>query len=141
MVKQERYIQQKCREYIHRSELGLLPETRFAIADVKVTKQPSFGLFNVAGYWRRKYLGKVEDQGGYLLTNLTSSQEAIAGFKCRSGIEAMFKNCKTGGYNLEKIHTNNQRLTTLILLIAIAYSCAPPTGQKNPEYGNSKICG
>jgi hypothetical protein len=141
MVKQERYIQQKCREYIHRSELGLLPETRFEIADVKVTKQPSFGLFNVAGYWRRKYLGKVEDQGGYLLTNLTSSQEAIAGFKCRSGIEAMFKNCKTGGYNLEKIHANNQRLTTLILLIAIAYSCAPPTGQKNPEYGNSKICG
>jgi hypothetical protein len=55
------------------------------------------------------------------VTNLTSSQEAIAAFKCRSGIEGMFKDCQTGGYNLEKIHANNQRLTTLILLIAIAY--------------------
>ena len=64
MVKQERYIQQEYREYIHRSELGLLPETRFFIADVKVTKQPGFGLFNnVAGYWRRKYRGKVEYDG------------------------------------------------------------------------------
>ena len=49
-VKQERYIQQESREYIHRSELGLLPGARFLIADVKVTKQPGFGLFNVAGY-------------------------------------------------------------------------------------------
>ena len=118
-----------------------MPGTRFLIADVKVTKQPGFGLFNVAGYWRHKYPGKVEDEGGYLLTNLTSSQEAIAAFKCRSGIEAMFKDCQTGGYNLEKSHANNQRLTTLILLIAIAYSCTPPTGQKNQEYGNSKIGG
>jgi hypothetical protein len=53
----------------------------------------------------------------------------------------MFKDCQTGGYNLEKSHANNQRLTTLILLIAIAYSCAPPTGKKNQEYWNSKICG
>ena len=98
-------------------------------------------MFNVAGYWRRKYRGKVEDEGGYLLTNLTRSQEAIAAFKCRRGIEAMFKDCPTGGYNLEKSHANNQRLTTLILLIAIAYSYVPPTGPKNQEYGNSKICG
>ncbi len=118
-----------------------MPENSFLIAEVKVTKPPGFGLFNVAGYWRRKYRSKVEHEGGYLLTNLTSSQEAIAAFKCRSGIEAMFKDCQTGGYNLEKSHANNQRLTTLILLIAIAYSCAPPTGQKNQEYGNSKICG
>jgi hypothetical protein len=72
MVKEKRYIQQESREYIHSSELRLLPGTRFFIADVKVTKQPGFGLFNVAGYWRRKYRGKVEDEGGYLLTNLTS---------------------------------------------------------------------
>ena len=75
MVKQEPYIQQESREYIHRSELGLLPGTRFFITDVKVTKQQGFGKFNVAGYWRRKYRGKVEDEGGYLLINLTSSQE------------------------------------------------------------------
>jgi len=101
-VKQERYIQQDSREYIHLSELGLLPGTRFFITDVKVTKQQGFGKFNVAGYWWRKYRGKVEDEGWYLLTNLDSSQEAIASFKCRRGIEAMFKDCKTGGYNKRK---------------------------------------
>jgi hypothetical protein len=38
------------------------------------------------------------------------------------GIEAMFKDCKTGGYNLEGTKANNHRLTNLILLIAIAYT-------------------
>jgi len=49
-----------------------------------------------------------------------SSKEAGASFNCLSGIEAMFKDCKTGGYNLGKSHANNQRLKSLILLIAIA---------------------
>lgn len=35
---------------------------------------------------------------------------------------AMFKDCKTGGYNLEGSQANPQRLTNLILLIAIAYT-------------------
>jgi len=136
-VTQERYIQQESHE-IHLSELGLLSGSGFFIIEVKVTKQQGFGKFNLAGYWLRKYRGKVEDEGWYLLTNLTSSQEAIAAFKCRSGIEAMFKDCKTGGYNLEKGHTNNQRLPSLILLIAIAYSCAILQGLKikNMEFKN-----
>jgi hypothetical protein len=36
----------------------------------------------------------------------------------------MFKDCKTGGYNLEKSHANELRLKNLILVIAIAYTCA-----------------
>jgi hypothetical protein len=35
-----------------------------------VTKQKGFGCFDAAGYWRRKYRGKVDDEGWYLLTNL-----------------------------------------------------------------------
>jgi hypothetical protein len=34
------------------------------------------------------------------------------------GIEAMFRDCKSGGYNLEGSQANSQRLTNLILLIA-----------------------
>jgi hypothetical protein len=75
------------------------------------------------------------------LTNLGELTQLIDTFKCRSGIEAMFKDCKTGGYNLEKSHANNQRLNSLILLIAIAYSWATPPGSNNQEYGNSKVCG
>lgn len=37
------------------------------------------------------------------------------------GIEAMFKDCNTGGYNLEGSRANTQHLTNLILLIVIAY--------------------
>ncbi len=79
------------------SELGLLPGTRFYLRDVKVTKQKGFGTFNVAAYWKRKYRGKAETEGWYLLTNLGDLQPSITAFKCRSGIEAMFKDCKTGG--------------------------------------------
>ena len=98
-VKQERYIQQEFADYTHLSELGLVPGTSFFFRDVKVTKQKGFGLFNVAGYWRRKYKGRVEDEGWYLLTNLGTHEAAISAFKSRMGIEAMFKDCKTGGYN------------------------------------------
>jgi hypothetical protein len=36
----------------------------------------------------------------------------------------MFKDCQTVGYNLEKSHASTEPLKTLILLIALAYSCA-----------------
>jgi hypothetical protein len=53
----------------------------------------------------------------------------------------MFKNCKTGGYNLEKSHACDQRLRTLILLIALAYSCAILQGRKLKVMGIQKyIC-
>jgi hypothetical protein len=140
-IKQSRYIKQESTDYAQLLELGLLPGTSFFLTGVKVTKQQGFGKFNVAGYWRRKYRGKVEDEGWYLLTNLDSSQQAIAAFKCRSGIEAMFKDCKTGGYNLEKSHANNQRLNSLILLIAIAYCCAILQGQKIQTMGIQQYVG
>jgi hypothetical protein len=84
--------------------------------------------------------GHGEDEGWYLLTNLGTLKEAVATFKCRSGIEAMFKDCKTGGYNIEKSHASTERLKTLILLIAFAYGCATLQGKKSKNW-YSKICG
>ena len=77
----------------------------------------------------------------YLLTNVGNLKQSINIFQSRSGIEAMFKDCKTGGYNLEKSHANNQRLSSLILLIAIAYSCAVTQGQKIKTMGIKKYVG
>src|SRR4028119_1692486 len=57
------------------------------------------------------------------------------------GIEAMFKDCKTGGYNLEKSHANNERLQKLILLIALADSSAILQGQKIKRMGIQKYVG
>ena len=42
----------------------------------------------------------------------------------------MFRDCKSGGYNLEASQANAQRLTNLILLIAIAYTASCLAGLK-----------
>ena len=90
-VKQWRYIQSKKSDYIRLSDLGLLLGTSFYLSDVKVTKQIGFGTFYIAGYWRRKYRVKQEDEGWYLLTNLGDLKQSIDTFKCRMGIEAMVR--------------------------------------------------
>lgn len=76
---------------------------------VNVTKQKGFGTFNIAAYWQRKYKGKGSNQGWYILTNLPNIAAALSAYKARSGIEAMFKDCKTGGYNLEGCHASEHR--------------------------------
>ncbi|WP_445249391.1 hypothetical protein [Microcoleus sp. OTE_8_concoct_300] len=50
-------------------------------------------------YWKIKYKGKQEDEPWYRLTNLPDLKSAIQIYGQGYGIEAMFKNCKTGGYN------------------------------------------
>jgi hypothetical protein len=107
----------------------------------KNRKQKGFGLFDIAGYCQRRYRGHGEDEGWYLLTNLGTLKESVATFKCRSGIEAMFKDCKTVGYNLEKSHASSERLKTLILLIALAYSCATLQGKEIQKIGIQKYVG
>ncbi len=140
-IKQERYIQSDGEDYTRLSELGLLPGTRFYLRGVKVTKQKGFGSFNIAAYWKRKYRGKAETEGWYLLTNLEDLQQSITAFKSRSGIEAMFKDCKSGGYNLEKTQASEHRLNNLILLIALAYSCAILQGQQIKRKGIQNYVG
>lgn len=41
----------------------------------------------------------------------------------------MFKDCKTGGYNLEGSKASIERLTRLVLLIAIAYTSSTLKGK------------
>ena len=53
----------------------------------------------------------------------------------------MFKDCKTIGYNLEKSHASSERLKILILLIALAYSCATLQGKKIQKIGIQKYVG
>jgi hypothetical protein len=137
-VKQGRYIQEKGEEFKRLSECGLVLGRRFYLKGVKVTKQKGFSCFDVAAYWRRKYRNSGEDEGWYLLTNIGPLKQAVTAFKCRSGIEAMFKDCKTGGYNLEKNYACDDRLKTLILLRALAYSCAILQGRKFKQRGIQK---
>jgi len=123
--KQDNYIQRPGQDYQPLHSLGLAPGMKLYLTGVKVTKKKGFGSFDIAAYWKRKYRGRVEEQGWYILTNLGSLSAAVDAYKARSGIEAMFKDCKSGGYNLEGSKATIERLTSLVLIIALAYTCAP----------------
>lgn len=92
----------------------------------------------MAAYWQRSSSTKVADEGWYILTNLNSLDAALKAYKARSGIEAMFKDCKSGGYNLENCKASQERLTRIVLLIALAYTCAGLQGQKIQRLGQQK---
>ena len=49
---------------------------------------------------------------------------ALSAYKERMGIEEMFRDCQTGGYNLEGSGLRGDRLIKMILLMAIAYTLA-----------------
>ena len=93
-------------------------------AGVNVTKQGGFKQFNVACKCKRNYRKKQIKEGWFLLTNLLNLSSALNAYQQRTGIECMFKDCKTGGYNLEGCHACKRRLSTIVLLIALAYTCA-----------------
>jgi hypothetical protein len=139
--KQGSYIKLKGQKYQRLSELGLAPGMKLFLTGVKFTKKKGFGQFFLAAYWKRKYRGKSQDEGWYILTNLNSLDAALKVYKARSGIEAMFKDCKSGGYNLEGSNASVERLTNLVLLIAIAYTCAGLQGQAIKSKGQQKYIG
>ena len=66
---------------------------------------------------------KVKD-AWFILTDLGSLPVAISADKQRRGIEEMFRDCKTGGYNLEASGLRGDRLIKMILLMAIVYTWA-----------------
>ena len=136
--KKDTNIQQKGQEYQELTRLELAPGMSRFLTKIKVTKEKGFERANLAAYWKRKYRRKTEKEPWYLLTNLGNLAETLTAYRKRTGIEAMFKDCKTGGYNLEGSYASIERLTRLVLLIAVAYTWATlkgraikSTGQKN----------
>ena len=116
-------IKSRYKKYQSLDSLDIKPGSRVIYKEVLVTKNNRKDRFNVVVYWRIKYNNKQLPSPWYLLTNLENKEEIIKIFASRGGIEAMFRDCKSGGYNLEGSQANAQRLTNLILLIAIAYHC------------------
>jgi len=55
------------------------------------------------------------------------------------GIEEMFRDYKTGGYNIEGTGLKEERLIKIILLMAIAYSSAIFQGTEMREKAGTKI--
>lgn len=132
------YIKQMGQDYQRLSQLGLKPGIKIFLTGVAVTKLKGFGQFNLAAYWQKKSKNQASETGWYLLTNLSSIDAALHAYKARSGIEAMFKDCKSGGYNLEDCQASQERLNRIVLLISIAYTCAGLAGQKVKSLGQQK---
>ena len=136
--KHNTYIQIETQQYNSLNTLGLAPGVKRDIKSVKVTKNCGFERGAIAAYWKRKYRGKVEKEAWYILTNLESLEAAIKTYQKRSGIDAMLKDCKSGGYNLENSQASALRLTRLVLLIAIAYTIGGINGQKLQQQAGQK---
>jgi hypothetical protein len=95
----------------------------------------------LAAYWKRKYRGKQEDEPWYLLTNLPDLASGIEIYSKRYGIEAMFKDCKSGGYNLEGCQASPEKLIALMILIALAMTSAWLQGKRTQLQGQEKyVC-
>ena len=69
-------------------------------------------------------LGLKVKSAWFILTDLGSLPVAISAYKERRGIEEMFRDCQTGGDNLEGSGLRGDRLIKMILLMAIAYTSA-----------------
>ena len=80
--------------------------------------------FNIACKWQRNYQGLKVKEAWFILTDLGSLPVAIADYKKRMGIEEMFRDFQTGGYNLEGSGLTRDRLLKIILLMAIIYRAA-----------------
>ena len=131
-------IKPRYKKYQSLNSLNIKPGSRVSYNGILVTEDNKKYRFNVVVYWRRKYKNKQLPNPWYLITNLNNKQEVIRIFSARGGIEAMFRDCKSGGYNLEGSQGNEQRLTNLILLIALAYTASCLVGRKIRNTGQTE---
>ena len=105
-------------------DLELKPGQSRFYANIYCTKAHQLGDFNLAAYRKRKYRGRGPKEPWYILTSLTSLPRTLCVYAARWGIETMFRDLKSGGYNLENTRVNERRFIALMLIISIAYTLA-----------------
>lgn len=125
-------------EWQELNELGLKPGISLFLLDIKVTKGKQIGGFNLAVKWQRLIRGMAPKSGWFILTSLENLDLAIAAYRKRFDIEALFRDFKSGGYNLEDTNVSGNRLISLILIVAFACSSATFKGQKIQNQGVQK---
>lgn len=137
-LKKNHFVEKETHIWLELNDLGLSPGISFFLQGVKVTRSKSLRGFNVACKWRRKIRGVAPEEGWFILTNLETLSSAVSAYKKRFDIEEMFRDFKKGGYNLEETNVSGQRLISLILVIAIAYTSATIQGQQIKRQGIQK---
>ncbi|EAZ92543.1 transposase, partial [Crocosphaera chwakensis] len=108
---------------------------------VKVTKTRGLAGSKIVGKWKRRYRGVDTKEAWFIITNLKSLDETIDAYKKRFEIEEMFRDFKKGGYDLERTKLTGHRLSSLIILITLAYSMATFSGKIIKHKGLAKYVG
>ncbi len=140
-LKKNEFIQQKEGRWQELNALGLKPGVSLFIEGAKITKTSKVAGFNLTSTWRRKIRGVAPKEGWFIMTNLESLSLATASYKKRFDIEEMFRDFKSGGYNIEETNVRDCRLIALILLVTFSYSLATFKGQSIKHKGLQKYVG
>jgi len=139
-LKRTNFVEKEAGIWTELSELGLHEGTSIFLEGVKITKTKNIKGFNLACKWKRKVSGFSQKEGWFILTDLTLKL-AIDRYRQRFDIEEMFRDFKTGGYNLESTKVSGERLISLLLLISLAYLSATIQGQLINQKGIQKYVG
>ena len=75
------------------------------------------------------------------MTNLGSLDAAINAYRKRFDIEEMFRDLKSGDYNLEETWVTGDRLIGLLVLMTLAYSMTTIGGKTLKNMGIQKYIG
>lgn len=115
-LKKNEFVEFNNEMWLELNHLGLSPGVSLFLKGVKVTKQKGFVGFNVACKWKRKLRGVAPKEGWFILTNLETLEVAIAAYKKRFDIEEMFRDFKSGGYNLEDTHVSGEQGKRILII-------------------------
>lgn len=140
-LKRNEYIEIAPNIWFQLQELGVMPGLSIYLEGVKLTKSKGFESANIAAKWKRRYQSKSAEEAWFILTNLANLKAALSAYQKRFGIEEMFRDYKSGGYNLESTGVNDERLIVLIILITLAYTSAIMSGEKIKKKGVVKYVG
>jgi Transposase DDE domain len=134
-LRRSEYIETAPDIWVKLQDLGVIPGTSIYLQGVKLTKSKGFKPANIAAKWKGKYRGCTAEDAWFILTNLSDLKSALSAYKKRFGIEEMFRDYKSGGYNLESTGVTGNRLIALIILLSLAYTSAIMSGEKIKNKG------
>ena len=140
-LKRDEYVEREQGLWVELQQLGLKPGHRLFLEGVRVTKLKGAKPFNVAAKWQRTYRTQRAAEGWFILTNLTTVEQAIAAYRKRFGIEEMFRDFKSGGYHLEDTAVREERFMSLVVMVTLAYAAATLQGQRIKQKGVQKYVG
>ena len=99
MIQKKSTIIKRGKKYCKLSELKVNIDETKLLFNQKITKILKVKIYNLLNYKKHKYRQKSVVEKWYILTNLSSLEKLKKIYSQRMGIEAMFKDYKTGGYN------------------------------------------